>query len=562
MMLNQIAQPVVSTMMVRRFAARWVMAIIASLLMWATFPALGAEDVVYVAKDGDTLISIARNWMSTGEDWQAHRDLARHNRLRDADRIRAGRQIRIPVEWLRRETLAGKVKRVQGSASSAGVALVVGASLAQGAGIQTGPDGYVSLELGDGSELVVAPDTDLRIDAHRRYQNTGAFEAALRLLKGAVDALISPARGPGARFEINSEQAVAAVRGTVFRVRADASAGATRSEVLQGSVTVSNLSREASVVVEPGFGTVVDATQRPLPPVRLLAAPDLSAIQKLHERVVVRLRFPAVADAAKYRAVLSRDSAFSNNVREDVLASAEARYGDLPDGDYYFRLRGIDRVGLEGIDGVASFRLKARPEPPFPSAPQNRAKLRALTAEFAWSTAAEAASYRFQLARDAGFASVVTDRNIAGAQRYAPQSLDTGEYFWRIASVRANADQGPWGDTQRFTLLPPPPDPEPPAVSDGKTRFSWSGEPGQKFQFQLARDAAFAQVLRAQELTAPTLELADLDPGRYYMRYRATDPDGFVGPFTSAQSFEVPKPPPPEPEHPWWLLLLLLVPLL
>jgi hypothetical protein len=37
------------------------------------------------------------------------------------------------------------------------------------------------------------------------------------------------------------------------------------------------------------------------------------------------------------------------------------------------------------------------------------------------------------------------------------------------------------------------------------------------------------------------------------MRVRATDPDGFVGPFTSPQKFEVPMPPPP-----WWLLLLLL----
>ena len=36
------------------------------------------------------------------------------------------------------------------------------------------------------------------------------------------------------------------------------------------------------------------------------------------------------------------------------------------------------------------------------------------------------------------------------------------------------------------------------------------------------------------------------------MRVRATDPDGFVGPWTATQTIEVP------PGKPWWLLLLLI----
>lgn len=547
-------------------AVQWLRAIASSLaltLACVAGPAGAADDIVYVAKNGDTLIGIARDWMSAGQTWKAHQDLGRHNRMSDRDRIRAGREIRIPVEWLRREAVAGKVKRVQGAATSAGVALVAGTPLLQGAGVLTGRDGYVTLELADGSELAISPDTDLRIDAHRRYEKTGVIESALRLLKGAVDAVVAPVRGSGARFEINSEQAIAAVRGTEFRLRADSDVKTTQNEVLKGSVAVSGLSGAGSVLVESGYGTVVDATQRPLAPVRLLPAPDLSAIQKLHERVLVRLRLSALAGAVKYRAVLSRDAAFSTILREDVLASPEARYSDLPDGDYFIRLRGIDRNGLEGLEAANSFRLKARPEPPFLSAPANRGKLRALTAEFSWASAAEAASYRFQLAHDAAFSSLVIDRSIAGAERFTPESLAPNMYFWRVASVRANGDQGPWGDAQQFTLSPPPPNPEPPAVGDGKVRFSWATEPGQVFLFQLARDPAFAQVIRAQDLKEPALELEGLEPGRYYMRYRATDPDGFVGPFTSAQSFEVPKPPPPpEPQKPWWLLLLLLVPLL
>jgi len=47
------------------------------------------------------------------------------------------------------------------------------------------------------------------------------------------------------------------------------------------------------------------------------------------------------------------------------------------------------------------------------------------------------------------------------------------------------------------------------------------------------------------------------------VRTQATDPDGFVGPYSSTQRFDIPQPPPPPPErsHPWWLLLLPLLPL-
>ena len=517
-----------------------------------------ADDIVYLARDGDTLIGIARTWMSAGRSWQAHQDLGRHNRLSDRDRIRAGREIRIPADWLRREAVAGTVKRVQGKVSSGGSALFAGAPLLQGAGVLTGGDGYVTLVLADGSELVIGPDTDLRVDSHRRYEKTGVFESALRLLKGAVDAVVAPVRGPGARFEINSEQAIAAVRGTELRLRVDPAVKTTRNEVLKGSVAVSGRSGAGAVLVEAGYGTVVDASQRPLAPVRLLPAPDLSTIQKLYERVLVRIRLGELAGASKYRAVLSRDPAFNPILREDVLAAPELRYADLPDGEYFVRVRGIDQSGLEGLEAVSRFALKARPEPPFLSAPANRGKLRALSAEFSWASAPDAASYRFQLAQDVRFATPVIDRSITGAERFSPEgTLPAGVYFWRVASVRADSDQGPWSDAQQFNLYPPPPDPEPPAMDRGKLRFSWATEPGQVFLFQLARDRAFANVIQAQELKEPGLELEALEPGRYYMRYRATDPDGFVGPFTSPQSFTV-----PEPDRPWWLPFLLLVPLL
>ena len=67
-------------------------------------------------------------------------------------------------------------------------------------------------------------------------------------------------------------------------------------------------------------------------------------------------------------------------------------------------------------------------------------------------------------------------------------------------------------------------------------------------------------------LNEPRITRPKPEPGTYYVRTQATDPDGFVGPFSATQQFDIPllppPPPPPPTVHPWWLLFLLLVPLL
>ena len=70
--------------------------------------------------------------------------------------------------------------------------------------------------------------------------------------------------------------------------------------------------------------------------------------------------------------------------------------------------------------------------------------------------------------------------------------------------------------------------------------FAWDGRPGQTFEFQLARDAAFTQLVFERQLTEPKLDVPLPGTGRFFVRLRARDPDGFMGPYTTPQSFEVP----------------------
>ena len=70
-------------------------------------------------------------------------------------------------------------------------------------------------------------------------------------------------------------------------------------------------------------------------------------------------------------------------------------------------------------------------------------------------------------------------------------------------------------------------------------QFAWSGEAGQRFLFQIARDTGFVNLIESVETSNTSHTIKRPAAGVYFMRLRATDADGFVGPFTPAQRFEV-----------------------
>jgi hypothetical protein len=513
--------------------------------------AVAEDDLVYIVRKGDTLIGLGRRLLVDPRRWP---ELQRLNRIQEPRRIPIGTPMRIPVALARAVPGEARVVEVVGDARGSSGALAPGATLGPGAEVATGKDGYVTIELADGSRLVVQSQSRLRVREVARYPELGAHRSAIDVGEGRVESRAARQQG-GGRFEIRTPLATTAVRGTDFRVASDGAARRSSSEVLTGAVAVAG--DGAPIAVPAGFGTLVDETRRPIPPVRLLPAPDLAGLPVLQERVLFRFNVPPVAGANGYRGQIARDREFRAIVAENTAASPELRFSDVPDGAYWLRVRAVDERALEGVDATHGFRLKARPEPPFPSAPRDGGKASGDAVELRWTAAADAATYRFQLARDTGFKDVLADRDAVAATDARVDGLAPGDYFWRVASVRADRDQGPFGDPQRFALRPLPATPEPPGIDDDNLHFTWVAEPGQTFRLQLARDDRFVDVVADLALAEPRVSLPRPDAGTYYMRVQATDPDGYVGPYTATQRFEVPRGP-----LPWWLLILPLLPFL
>lgn len=523
-------------------------------LLASVFPPVAAQAVqppvpvyVHVMAPGDTLIGLGQRLLAEPARWP---EVARLNQVRNERRMPVGMALQIPLHLLRTEPAPAAVLSVTGAVHSGGAAVSAGQVLQEGEQLDTGEQGLVTVRLVDGTLLRLRGRGQLQVDLSRRVPGTDGVRSGVQLQRGRVEIEAAPARAGQPGFRIGTPQGVLGVRGTVFRVEAGAD-GLTRGEVLEGTVAVSGRSSAATeTALTAGFGAVVDATGAVAPPQPLLPAPGLDGAPALHERPLVRLVPAVVAGAVAYRVQVASDESFDVVLAEARAAVdpatgvAELRIRDLPDGRYPMRVRAIAADGLEGRDARATLMLKARPEPPLPSEPQPGAERVSGVSTFAWSASSEARSYRLQVARadDDEFARPLHDvKGIEGARAELP-ALPAGAYLWRVASVRADGDQGPFGDEHAFRVRELPPQPAAPAapsVGDQTIRFFWGGQPGQRFDFQLARDAAFEQIVDQRTLDRTDVELPRPGSGRYHMRVRVRDSDGYVGPWSATQHFDV-----------------------
>ena len=521
--------------------------VLAALPAWAAEGerAVQADPVfTYTTSAGDTLIGLGKRFLIDPARWP---ELAKVNRVPHANRIPTGQSLAIPLRLMATQPAPGQVLAASGEVQGTGrQAEVAGQTLPPGAELRTGA-GQVTVRLADGTVLQLRAGSHLVVDTAHRVTQAGVVQSGVTLQRGQVDVQAQPARAGMPGFRVGTPQGVLGVRGTEFRVRADEQEATTRGEVLEGAVAVDGLGSQPGQPAQPGQrvqagqGVVDDRSGQVAPPVALRAAPDLSGLPLLQERPLVRFTLAPQALAVAYRAQVATEGGFeilAADVRSD---STELRIAGLPDGDHVMRVRAEDAQGLQGLNAEHRFRLKARPEPPLPSAPVARTIIAGGQVQLAWTANPEARSYRLQLARGEDFSPPLL-RDLRGHEAVALSldGLPPGVYFWRLASERSASDQGPFGAVQRFEMRAIPKPPPPPEVGDRSIRLAWEGQPGQTFEVQFARAADFAQVLLERRTSVPALEIELPGGGRYFVRVRALDPDGFVGPYSSPQQFQLP----------------------
>ncbi len=507
----------------------------------------------YTIRPGDTLIGFSRQYLAQPAAWPR---LQKLNRIADPLRLQPGANLRVPVSLLRQTAAPAELVTVSGEVEltlpgAAARKAMAGDRLPAGARLVTRANSSASLRFADGSQLVVQPASRLELDTVSVYAGGGMVDTRLRLQEGRAEIQANPQHRRGNRLQVITPSAVAAVRGTRFRVAADGSIS--REETLAGEVGMSAAAQE--VVVAKGMGTVAEAGLPPRPPVALLPAPDGSHLPVRIERLPMRFDLPDLAGAVRWIGQIAPDAAFERVLVEKSSESPRLVFADLPDGRYVLRVRAGDALGLQGRDALHAFELDARPFPPLPVAPANAAVMRTALPELTWTESAGVSAYRVELAQDAEFAKPILQQTATNLRVKPAKELAPGEYFWRVASV-ADGERGPFTDTVKFIYKPLPGAPD---LAQSALRFEGDvmhvtlPEPSAdlRYEAELAADMSRKQVLWHGESDHGILLLTRPEAGKAYFSVRLVEADGTAGPFAT-QVIEVPR------RYRWeWLLLLL-----
>lgn len=511
-------------------------------------------------RPGDTLITLGQRYLAEPRRWET---VQRLNRIADPHRIPPGTVLRIPASLLRSTPGQATLKTVHGRVrwrepDGAWKVAAAGQTLPVGAELQTEALASAMLELANGTQLRIHPASVLVLDTLSLYANGLMADTRVRLLQGQTEITDNPARRTQQNLRVITPSAQAVVRGTVFRVGVEADL--TREETLEGSVEVSAMGR--SVVVAQAQGTVTRLGQPPMPPRALLKAPDISGLPTRLEQLPLRFVLPSMRGTeapASWWGQISPDDSFNTILAERTSRFGALSFADLPNGRYVLRVRALDPLGLQGVESRHTFTVFARPFAPTLQAPGRAATIRSPRPQLNWTSTVGAARYRVQMAQSADFAQLLLDQTLERTDVVPTADLAPGQLHWRVASITAEGEQGPWSSPATFTYKPAPGQPD---LGQAALRYDADAlllelpapPPDQHYKVSISATSSMAAEDLQHTSTNGLVRLPRPSSGTHFLGVRLVDThDGTAGP-PMLQKINVPS------RYPYmWLLGLPLL---
>ncbi len=189
------------------------------------------------------------------------------------------------------------------------------------------------------------------------------------------------------------------------------------------------------------------------PPVPVLASPANGAV---NQPVTVNLSWNSSSGALQYILQVASDSAFSSLVAVDTTTATSQSAGPLANNTaYYWRVSAQDAGGSSAFSAAWKLTtIVAVPAAPALLTPANDTGCQAATLTCTWSAVSGAAKYRFQLASDTLFTSIVLDDStLTTASRAVSGLASNSAYSWRVAAANV-AGWGNWSPRWGFATFP------------------------------------------------------------------------------------------------------------
>ncbi len=385
-----------------------------------------ANDWRYTVRPGDTLWSICAEYTYNDSCW---RELANYNSIDDPTTLSVGYVLNIPASWLKQASIAVTAAYVSGEVTytvmgEQPAVLVADQKLALGTTVTVG-EGAATLSFEDGSFLVMNAQSELVIDSVSAFKQTKVQSIEVSLPRGGIRVSV-PKRHPRTQFKVTTPAAVAAVRGTIFRVKSDVDADVTRSEVLEGVVAIDTAAGSKDLLA--GFGLKTGRGQPLLEPVELLAAPQWN----LECSDPGYVEWEGAPDTMAYQLVLMEDDSNVDRVISVLtIADSHYTYKGLEEKCYQVRVNSVDAGGFNGFENERQLCNVIPLIPPF----INKAKLGRGGLSASWKEVVAVSSYIIEVSADSEFSDILRTENISGVEMELTLKPERQSVYIRAKSV-------------------------------------------------------------------------------------------------------------------------------
>ncbi|MCW8933595.1 MAG: FecR domain-containing protein [Gammaproteobacteria bacterium] len=412
-----------------------------------------ADEWTYTTRPNDTIWDISKKYLKSVNYWKK---LQAHNSVDIAKRLSPGTKLRIPVEWLKIQAAAALVLSVTGKVNLQTFnnktlqALNTKQLINIGDTIITGDNGSALIQFADNSSLLVQKNSQVVFNTLSVYGQSGMVDTQVRLQQGRVETAVKPLKDSISRFEITTPAAVAAVRGTAFRVAYEETQETMASEVVKGSI---NLAAQGSKLpINKGFGSITEKGNPPQAPVKLLDKPTLSKLPEKIRHLPFSFKWSPLDGAINYRIQISPAEQSNSLVLEGTQATNQYNLKELNDGEYLMRVRGIDKNRLEGFNAEHKFTLNTN----FPVVtliqPADKSEISTENIDLKWSKEEEVSQYRVQVSTNIDFSKTILDELIKDNSISITEELTENTYFWRVIAVDELGNTGKPSEINKFEV--------------------------------------------------------------------------------------------------------------
>lgn len=381
---------------------------------------------IYNTLKGDTIWDICLKYTNKRGCWIT---LTKYNQIANDRAIPVNTPLRIPVGWLKTPLAVGSVVYVTGSAEYSQWGdqkyskLISGQKVHLGGKIRTQTASLVKLLLHETNEVLIKENSELLLEKFSSAEGA-VLQEEISLKKGAAEAEVNSGKVQN-RFIIKTPAAIAAVRGTEFRI--NSSDDQMRGEVLEGKIDVS--SDTSSQSVPAGFGVAATKGKKILPPKALPPKPDMSK-DPVKSTLPAKVSWGAVDKVAQYQASLYDNE--GKILAIDTVDHTWVTYNSLDKGCYQVKVHGIDSEGFHGLNNEASLCIiddLAQPVIP------NESGLKETGSELvlSWQSVPEADNYKVQMSTDEEFTNIVQELTTSETQAVFAKIKDQKVYFRTIA---------------------------------------------------------------------------------------------------------------------------------